>query len=221
MRTFLSCIVILLCPFCHAQTGDIGVSPVVLILTPENRFVKTEITNSRGYKSHFHGRLKSWRQVDGEDVYQEVTDWTISPTIFSIDPGRTQLIRLAPKNRQSLNEEQSFRLFLEEIPEQGRSRSGQIKMILRVTLPVFIGAKEQTNKKPIIKLGNDELVIQNPNNHHIALGTMSQNSKQIPLSGYVLPGQTRKIPNFKASGLSGWELTYGYLGEIHNLKLES
>lgn len=203
-------------PLCF---GEISVIPVVLSIKPHEHFTKVEVSNSGTIERHFHAQLKSWSQVDGKDTYEDVNDWTISPAIFSIAPTKTQLIRLGPKQKKIDHKEQSFRLFLEEIPLQGGGEKGKIKMIFNISLPVFLETEQKTNEKPHIQINGTTLTITNPTAHHISLGLLKNGSKEISLPGYILPGQTRTFPNLKYSLSSEWTLTYGYLGDVHHLNL--
>lgn len=198
--------------------SNVNVAPVVLTLRPHENFVKVELTNTLPHKRHYHASLKSWSQVNGKEVYKDVSNWVISPPIFSIEPLGKQLIRLAPSTKITAETETSFRLFLTEIPDHNNLQNGQIKMILNISLPVFIESSSSTKHVPKINIKGSQVTIHNPNNHHIALGHITSNNSNIPIFGYVLAGQTKKFNNI--DGISkGAILNYGYMGERQQINL--
>ena len=52
------------------------------------------LTNTSERSLPVQSRLFAWSQADGEDVYAPSSDLIISPSIASIPPGETQIVRV-------------------------------------------------------------------------------------------------------------------------------
>ena len=76
-----------------------------------------------------------WSQADGEDRYEESPAVIVSPPIFTIPPGGTQLVRVGLRSPSAAP--RAFRLIVEEVP-QARPDGG-IQVALRLNLPLYIG----------------------------------------------------------------------------------
>lgn len=217
LGNFIGSVVFFLQVICSQSAANINIMPIMLTLKPTDSYVKVEISNPTSQQRSFHGRVKKWIQVDGQEIYQDVSDWIVSPTIFTIGPGKTQLIRLAPKNRISSSHEGSFRFVLMEIPNKMRVNVGQVKMIFNIILPLFIETNSPSQDLPKIERDGHDLILYNPNNHHLDLAHMSKGKEKVNFHGYLLPGERKKLPLSNNMALEGWTLHYGYLGKSRQM----
>jgi fimbrial chaperone protein len=192
----------------HAQ---INISPVLLSLKPQDKLTKIELTNSSNHQRHFQVTIHQWNQTEEKESLVEVQDWVISPAIFTIEPGKTQLVRFAPQVKTSQNQEQSFRVFFDEIPDRSSTAKGQVTMKLRISVPLFIESDQKSQLPLNVRFEKNSLCVFNPNNHHVELAYLSQGSTKIPLPGYVLSQKSRKFPLKPMDINQKWQLTFGYL----------
>ena len=75
-----------------------------------------------------------WRQADGEDHYDETAAMIVSPPVFTIPPGGSQIVRVGP--RAPARAAQPYRLIIEEVPEAAPGTG--IRVALRLNLPLYI-----------------------------------------------------------------------------------
>ena len=74
-----------------------------------------------------------WRQADGGEAYAETSAVIVSPPIFTIAPGATQLIRVGLRSPSGAR--QAYRLIIEEVPDA--SPGNGIRVALRLNLPLY------------------------------------------------------------------------------------
>lgn len=79
----------------------------------------------------------AWTQVDGRDVHTPTNNVIVSPPIFTIPPGKTQIVRIGLRDRRGAR---AYRVIFEEIPRE-RTVEGQIQITLRLNLPLYVLAK--------------------------------------------------------------------------------
>lgn len=86
-------------------------------------------------------RVLKWNQYENTDKYEQQDDLVVSPPLITVKPGAQQVFRVV--NRKGViarvNEEQSFRLIIDEIPVEGKQEQGALNFQMRYSLPLFVG----------------------------------------------------------------------------------
>lgn len=87
----------------------------------------------------------SWTQSDGEDHYLPTRDLLVNPPLFTVPPGRSQVLRVGLRRPPSGEREAAYRLFLREVPPPGlvkaepaASGQGKVLVLLQMRLPVYV-----------------------------------------------------------------------------------
>ena len=143
----------------------------------------------------------AWSQADGKEVLTPSQDLVVSPPIFKVAPGASQIVRIGLLNRTDSAREVTYRLFLQEVPGPPRPGEQGVNVALRLGLPVFIlpkgGAAPQLAWEARPEGGNIRLTLANSGNGHTQAvdcklyredGTLIAEQA---LGAYVLAGQTR------------------------------
>jgi fimbrial chaperone protein len=127
-----------------APPGGVAVGPATLSIAPlrveidgGNAGATVRLTNSSTHALPVQARLFSWAQEDGEDIYAPSAELVVSPSITSIPPGQTQIVRVLRKGAASPGEKR-FRLAVDQLPDPALARPGQALTRIRFTLPVFV-----------------------------------------------------------------------------------
>lgn len=197
-----------------------SVSPIIVNLSADNKIVSLKVHNSGNEPTAVQAELMDWRQQDGKDIHQVVTrDLLVSPPIFTISPGDTQVIRVGLRSPLDLKQELSYRLFLKEIPPAIPDNFQGLRVVMRVGFPVFVEpAIVPTNANLKWKIrqshtGDLILYAENQGNGHAKLTELRlkfPNGQELVQKGnfYILPGSQREwsIPS-KMAHLSGVSVT--------------
>ncbi len=117
--------------------GRFDIKPILVTFLPGEMSASVEITNDGATPQELEIGLKSWTQADEEG--ESTDDLVVSPSIFVIAPGKTQLVRLGPTHALQGDVERSYRLVATEVPPAGNAAN--VQALLRMRLPVFIAPK--------------------------------------------------------------------------------
>jgi fimbrial chaperone protein len=123
-----------------AVAGSLQVDPIRLEINAGRRTATLRVSNQEQTPVTIRAYALTWTQVNGEDRYEETAAVVVSPPIFTIPGGGTQLIRLGLRTPGA--DPRAYRVMVEEVPQA--SPGGGVQVALRLNLPLFamIGAGE-------------------------------------------------------------------------------
>lgn len=116
-----------------AAAGTLQVDPIRLEIGQERRTASVVVRNLEDVPVTIRAYPLAWTQEGGEDVYADSSAVIVSPPVFTIPAGGTQMVRVglrAPSQRP-----QAYRLMIEEVPEANPGAG--IQVALRLNLPLF------------------------------------------------------------------------------------
>ena len=120
-------------PAAPASAGTLEVNPVRLDINSGRRTATVTLRNPTDRPVTIRAYSLEWRQADGDDQYSETSAVIVSPPIFTIAPGATQLVRVGL--RSPSRAPQAYRLIIEEVPDA--TPGNGIQVALRLNLPLF------------------------------------------------------------------------------------
>lgn len=118
--------------------GSFSVSPVRASLSPEARVVALRVHNSGSEPASVQAELMAWSQQNGEEQFEPSREVLVTPPIFTVPPGETQVIRIGLRRPPSPDTELSYRLFLQELPPPIPDNFQGLRVVTRMSLPVFV-----------------------------------------------------------------------------------
>lgn len=159
-------------------------------------------------------RIYQWGQKDQDDVLSPTQSLIASPPITAIPAGQQQLIRVILPVPAATNQEQAYKLVVDELPGAGTSTERTVRFLLRYNLPVFINTPSAPIDLSQMKFHLDtrtlpaHLWIENNSDKHLKLSNVSLSSgkeKMVVtqgLLGYVLAHSSRSwvLPKGQYSG---------------------
>jgi fimbrial chaperone protein len=128
-----------------ALAGSLSVDPIRLEISQGRRTATLRVRNQEQAPVTIRAYALTWTQVDGEDRYEDSSAVIVSPPIFTIPAGGTQLIRVGLRTASS--DPRAYRLMVEEVPQA--SPGGGVQVALRLNLPLF----SMMNAGPAAELG--------------------------------------------------------------------
>ena len=131
-----ACGATLLCaaiPGVPASAGTLQVNPVLLEINANRRTATVTLRNQEATPITVRAYPLEWRQADGDEHYTETSALIVSPPIFTIAPGATQLIRVGLRSPSGAR--QAYRLIIEEVPEA--TPGNGIRVALRLNIPLY------------------------------------------------------------------------------------
>lgn len=181
----------------HASNFEIA--PVVLELSSSRTAGVIKIVNNDNHNVSLQIRAYDWNQVDSKDDLQPTQNLIISPPVFNLAPGASQVIRVVSRQAAGAGEI-AFRLLIDEIPSAAEGATINFKF--RISMPVFIAptAPPKAQLEYQLRAGKPvRLQVQNVGNRRARLLDLAltlPNGKKIsaPAGGnpYTLAGITRQ-----------------------------
>lgn len=181
-----------------ASAGSLKVNPVHINLPAAHQSVSLKMTNGDAAEVSVRVVTYGWTQIDGRDVYTATDNVIVSPPIFTVPAGMTQLVRIGLRSRDGGG---AYRVIFEEIPAQ-RPVDGQIQITMRLNLPLYVlplGGGTADVSWTAWRDGTGEITIEGRNRGSLH-SQITQLSAQLPVGshllsndmGVVLPGSARQ-----------------------------
>jgi fimbrial chaperone protein len=119
------------------SAGSLQVDPIRLEINAGRRTATLRVRNQDAHPVTIRAYALSWTQAEGEDRYDDTRVVIVSPPIFTIAGGGTQLIRvgLRPPAAGHAAGPAAYRLMVEEVPQA--SPAGGVQVALRLNIPLF------------------------------------------------------------------------------------
>ena len=114
--------------------ASIEVAPVSHDLPAGQTMLSMTVSNRSDAEVQLQVRAFVWSQQDGQDQLIPAAELLIAPAIFSVAPGRGQVLRVRVPPAAA-GREASYRLLIDELPDAGSA--GEVRMALRLSVPVF------------------------------------------------------------------------------------
>jgi fimbrial chaperone protein len=192
---------LLLLPAAAAVAGSFAANPIRLFVPAGANATSVTLENTGPEPVLVQAEVLAWSQSDGKDVLVPSEDLVVSPPIFRMAPGASQIVRVGLAGRAAEDRELTYRLFLQEVPQPAAGGGQGISVALRLGLPVFITPRVRAAPQLAWRAQREgdalRLIVTNAGNGHAQLldcrltredGTLLAEQA---LGAYVLPGATR------------------------------
>jgi fimbrial chaperone protein len=189
---------------CAEAAAPVAVSPTMVTLSAGKQTDLINLTNQGDDPVRFQLKVDAWeQQADGETVLAPSEDVLVFPPLVSLAPHEARKIRVGAAVGPGAVEK-SYRLSAQELPSGQPGGGGQVQMLTKLSLPVFIqpdGARPDPRiDPPMLAGGFLSFTIRDAGSAHFVV-------RQVKLSGddgvarrtfevaipgwYILPGGRR------------------------------
>jgi fimbrial chaperone protein len=129
------------------QAASLQVSPVsVEVLAPAAAATIT-LRNEGANLLNAQIRVFRWSQVNGEEKLEPTNDVVASPPITSLAPKTDYTVRLVRVIKQPVSVGESYRLFVDELPEPAARQNRVVTLVMRYSIPVFFYPRDRADAK--------------------------------------------------------------------------
>lgn len=218
-----------------ADTVSLHVKPTTLTLTPGQNAAVITITNEGAAPINAQVRVFGWDQAQDKDQLSETDKLVASPPAATFAPGQSQSIRVVRTAKAAATAEESYRLWVDEIPAQNAAPQVGVEVRMRYSLPVFVQPRSAASQGKVeigaqVQGHNLVLTAQNNGQSHAQLADLTLaygNGTSTPLArgllGYVLAGKrmqwTLAIPANAATAGSPSKLSAKLNGQATDISL--
>jgi fimbrial chaperone protein len=114
--------------------ATLEVSPVLHELPATQQAIRMSISNHGSAPATLQVRAFAWAQRDGRESLTPAPEVILSPPMFRLEAGRSQIVRAMFPGMTPASE-MSYRILIDELPEAGASEP--LRFALRLSVPVF------------------------------------------------------------------------------------
>ena len=122
------------------SAGQIATSPVRIDLSGDKPTAILTVTNEDRAATIIQVESAAWEQKEGADRYAPAPELLAVPPVFKLEAGEKQLIRVGIRQFPREGEESAYRLYLTEVPDASLPAEGIVRVLLRISLPLFVHA---------------------------------------------------------------------------------
>ena len=182
--------------------ASLQVSPIMLDIEQNQPSDGIWLSNTSQESLHAQVRVFAWSQQDREDFLEATPYFVASPPLIKIEAGGRQFIRLVRIGDPGSEQEQAYRIVVDELPIESEDTEG-LTFVLRYSIPVFIQGKEDKQEPNLVwKITENAqkevvLVVTNTGNKRAQLSRLiftPTNGKSVVLNeglvGYALANNT-------------------------------
>lgn len=187
-----------------AGAGTFTISPLRVDFTGATSTAALTVRNEEAAPVVVQAEGFAWSQDGGQDAFLPTRDLLVSPAVFTLAPGGSQLVRVALRRGPDATRELSYRMMLQEVPQAARPDFTGLQVALRLSIPVFVAplapaapnlawsARSGSDGRTIVAVRN--LGDANARIHRFAVQANDGKSTVFEQPGlaYVLPGASRQ-----------------------------
>ncbi|ABI56133.1 molecular chaperone [Alkalilimnicola ehrlichii MLHE-1] len=194
-------------PALSAASG-LQVTPLRVHLDEDTPAAALTLRNHGDRSRVIQTEVVHWTQEEGEDIHAPTDEVLVTPPIFTVEPGESQVVRVAHAGRNADSTravEQAYRIYLQESPPPTEGDGARLQVILRLGVPLFV-APEGGERPDLrwtvhaLESGGLEIRAENLGNIHahvqelrVATRDPETGEQQVATLGthrYLLPGQS-------------------------------
>jgi fimbrial chaperone protein len=201
----------------RARAADLAVMPVAVQLDRLKSRATVMVQNNGREPVTVQADVLAWQREGGQDRHAGTDALIVNPPVFTIEPGRSQVVRLGLREAQSHDHERTYRLVLREVPTPPApgeiSFSAGVRVLVALRIPVYVApVAVQRSERWELLPGEDGSVtarVTNTGNVHLRLTSLRlSDGREQPLAeqmlgAVLLAGESRSWPlqlNMAAAG---------------------
>lgn len=176
------------------QAGQLTVAPIRLNMGPTQPNATFTLSNGANEDGFYQLQLFAWEQEEGETLLKQQQDLVITPPVTMIPGNSDQVVRVIRQRPTAAETEKSYRLIISEVPDMESERGAHLKVLLRLSVPVFVGDKSHTHALSITRHQNRFRIHNSGTGHARLVDAYWLDNRQQRhiihkgLAGYALPG---------------------------------
>lgn len=188
-----------------ALPASFFVSPVRVDLSVRKPTAAMTVRNDSAQPVVIQLQATAWMQADGQDRTTPTSDLIATPPLFTLQPQDAQIVRVGLRKPDVLAiKEQTFRVFLQEVPPRPKPGDQGVTMALRLSIPVFVAPASPkgsglTWRADVQQNGEINLRVENSGDTHSQITQLRLFAEKgekplatVDVVNYVLAGQSRE-----------------------------
>jgi fimbrial chaperone protein len=124
--------------------ASLQVQPALVDITAPAGASTVTLRNAGERPINVQIRVFRWSQSNGVETLQPTDDVVASPPAVELAPGVAYVARIVRVAKRPVVGEESYRLFIDELPDDAAAKSGTVKLLVRYSIPVFFAAPDRS-----------------------------------------------------------------------------
>jgi fimbrial chaperone protein len=200
-----------------ALGADLQLMPVAVHLDRLRDRATVQVANHGSEPVILQADATAWIRESGQDRDVPTDALIVNPPVFTVQPGRTQVVRLGLRRGADVAQETTYRMVLREVPPPADADrqivSGTVRVLVALRVPVYVApATVRRDERWQMRLDADGHVVArvtNAGNVHMKLGSLRLHdgtdrvlAEQVT-GGVLFPGEEgsfRLLPRGPRSG---------------------
>lgn len=163
-----------------AAAADLSIMPVAVQLDRAHDRTTVQVTNNGTEPVVLQAEAIAWKREAGVDRDEASDGLLVNPGVFTLEPGKTQVVRVGLRRSQAIAEETTYRMVLREVPplvsaDRG-GVNGNVRVLIALRVPVYVAPMAvRRDERWTARYDSDgQLVAQvsNQGNVHYKVGTL-------------------------------------------------
>jgi fimbrial chaperone protein len=134
---------LLICVLPTLAHASFTITPVKLKINKDEKIAAVTIKNDSNEVKNFQLIVYKVENIDGKETYKETKDLVVTPVMFKIQPGKSQLVRVAIKNKMYSVQENAYTLSVKELPHKMNKEGANVQLVTEFKIPVSVEAADQ------------------------------------------------------------------------------
>ncbi|SDR53752.1 fimbrial chaperone protein [Rhizobiales bacterium GAS191] len=126
------------------RAASLQVQPAMVDVAAPGAASTLTLRNEGATPINVQVRVFRWSQSDGEERLEPTEDVVASPPAVTLAPHADYVARVVRVVKQPVEGEETYRLFVDELPDAAQARTNSIRLLVRHSIPVFFTAPERT-----------------------------------------------------------------------------
>jgi fimbrial chaperone protein len=225
MRIALSCLwaLALLAVSSLVHGADLSLMPVSVHLDRQRDRATVQVLNNGSAPVTLQADAIAWARADGVDSDGPTDALIVSPPLFTVPPGQTQIVRVGLRRAATSPAEGTYRMVLREVPpprdDADQRVSGQVRVLVALRVPVYVApVVVRRDERWLARRdaqGNVVAQVTNAGNVHLKVGSLRLREgdadqpvlAEQPVGTVLFPGEARSFQLRPRTPLAGTPLT--------------
>ncbi|MEP6609627.1 MAG: fimbria/pilus periplasmic chaperone [Burkholderiaceae bacterium] len=148
------------------------VTPLRVDLSVKAPAAVVEVINTSPGPLTIQVQQRAWIQANGSDGQADVRDLIVNPSIFTMQRGEKQVVRVALRSAPDARIERAYRLLVSEVPVPQIATTPDasgFRIALRMDLPLLVAPLQaaQPNATYLYDFENSRLIVRNSGARHV------------------------------------------------------
>jgi fimbrial chaperone protein len=149
-----------------SNADELRVQPILLEMNEPARTGSLTLHNPQGRQMVVQTRVMRWSQANGKETLEPTTGVVASPPVVTLSAGADYTIRIVRVLKEPVQGEESYRVFVDQLPNIRKSNDNAVNFLIRQSIPVFFRSQQLSRPSVSWSYGYDsgKLVVTGTNN---------------------------------------------------------